>query len=240
MLAEQDLLQAWHRKWIRFERYFDPRVFRTIENNPELLDIRTQTLTITFWDIRGFSLLCEALKAHPTLISGFLQEYFQTAAQVIFQHHGVLDKFIGDGVMGLFGAFNHKDDEGRQDAGNALHAAGALKERFDTLLERWLDLWKLYTPQAIDVGLACGIHTGAEGPVHGPWPQREFCPAVGGPRRKGADLGVGVYAREGQSRFSLRRRGVDRQHKKRPRRVPDILARPPEIGRLPWECRGRR
>lgn len=141
-------------------RYFDPRVFGTIEKNPDLLNIRSLTLTICFWDIRGFSLLCEILKVHPTLLSGFLREYFTTAADVIFEHQGVLDKFIGDGVMGLFGALNHKDDEGRQDATNAVNAAIALKDRFGGVLTKWMTHWALYTPQTIDVGLGCGIHTG--------------------------------------------------------------------------------
>ncbi len=153
--------QIENQKRIGFlSRYFDPQVFGTIEKNPELLNIRSQTLTICFWDIRGFSLPCEVLKAHPTLISGFLREYFQTAAQVIFEYHGVLDKFIGDGVMGLFGALNHKDEEGRQDAINALAAAIALKGRFDSVVGKWMDQWALYTPQTIAIGLGCGIHTG--------------------------------------------------------------------------------
>jgi class 3 adenylate cyclase/ActR/RegA family two-component response regulator len=141
-------------------RYFDPRVFGLLEKNPDLLNIRSDTLTICFWDIRGFSRLCESLKAHPTLIAGFLKEYFEVAAKVIFEHHGVLDKYIGDGVMGLFGAINHKNDEGRQDAVHAVGAALDLQRDFDGVLKKWAEQWALYTPQIIDVGLGCGIHTG--------------------------------------------------------------------------------
>ncbi len=141
-------------------RYFDPKVFETIEKNPDLLNISSRTLTVCFWDIRGFSLLCEVLKAHPTLLSGFLREYFQIAADAVFQHHGVLDKFIGDGVMGLFGALNHRDPEGRQDATNAVNAAIALRLKFSELMNKWTDQWKLYTPQSIEIGLGCGMHTG--------------------------------------------------------------------------------
>jgi adenylate cyclase len=104
--------------------------------------------------------LCESLKAHPTLIAGFLREYFEIAARVIFEHHGVLDKYIGDGVMGLFGALNHKNDEGRQDAIHAVGAALDLRTQFGMLLKKWTDQWTLYTPQSIEIGLGCGIHTG--------------------------------------------------------------------------------
>jgi len=153
--------QIENQKRISFlSRYFDPRVFEMIEKNPDLLNISGRTLTICFWDIRGFSMLCEVLKAHPTLLSGFLREYFQIAADAIFQNNGVLDKFIGDGVMGLFGALNHTDAEGRQDAANAVNAALALRLKFGDLMVKWTDQWKLYTPQSIEIGLGCGIHTG--------------------------------------------------------------------------------
>ncbi|MGO9304644.1 MAG: response regulator [Candidatus Korobacteraceae bacterium] len=141
-------------------RYFDPRVFGMLEKNPDLLNIRSDTLTICFWDIRGFSKLCESLKAHPTLIAGFLKDYFEVAARVIFEHHGVLDKYIGDGVLGLFGALNHKNDEGRQDAVHAVGAAIGLQRHFAGVLKKWTEQWALYTPQTIEIGLGCGIHTG--------------------------------------------------------------------------------
>jgi len=142
------------------KRYFDPRVFGMLEKNPELLNIRSDTLTICFWDIRGFSKLCEILKAHPTLIASFLKEYSEAAAKIIFEHHGVLDKYIGDGVMGLFGALNHKKDEGKQDAIHAIGAAIDFNKKFDILLKKWIEQWTLYTPQNIEIGLGCGIHTG--------------------------------------------------------------------------------
>jgi adenylate cyclase len=141
-------------------RYFDPRVFDIIESTPDLLNVRNQMVTICFWDIRGFSLLSEILKASPTLISGFLQEYFQAAAEVIFEHNGVLDKFIGDGIMGLFGSLNQKDKDGRGDAVDAIRASLALRGRFEQILAKWHEEWSLYVANTIDIGLGCGIHTG--------------------------------------------------------------------------------
>lgn len=142
------------------KRYFDPRVFGMIEKNPEMLNIRRDTVTIGFWDVRGFSKLCETLKAQPPLIADFLKEYFQEAADVIFDQRGILDKYIGDGVMGLFGALEHKDDQGREDAVRAVNAALAFRKRFVGLLKKWTEVWTLYTPEKIDIGLGCGIHTG--------------------------------------------------------------------------------
>jgi len=95
------------------------------------------------------------------LIAGFLRDYCDAAATTIFKHSGVLDKFIGDGVMALFGVLsNGQDTGGRQDALEAVRAACELRSRFDPILSRWIDEWKLYTPQKVEIGLACGIHTG--------------------------------------------------------------------------------
>ena len=152
--------REWSERINFLRRYFDPRVFDTIEKEPSLLSLKQRTITISFWDIRGFSYLCEILKAHPTLIAGFLKEYFETAAKTIFQQKGILDKFIGDGVMALFGVLNHKEDEGTADAIAAIQAALQLREKFEDVLNHWLAQWALYTPQKIEIGLGCGIHTG--------------------------------------------------------------------------------
>ena len=81
---ELALKQIESQKHLGFmKRYFDPRVFSVIERNPELLNLRSDTVSICFWDVRGFSKLCESLKAHPTMIAGFLREYFDIAAAII-------------------------------------------------------------------------------------------------------------------------------------------------------------
>jgi adenylate cyclase len=157
-LTAQQISNERHLAFMK--RYFDPRVFGILESNSDLLNLRRDTVTICFWDVRGFSKLCESLKAHPTLIAGFLREYFEEAANIIFANHGVLDKYIGDGVMGLFGALQHKDDQGREDAVHAVSAALDFTHRFEILCKKWTAEWTLYTPEKIDVGLGCGIHTG--------------------------------------------------------------------------------
>ncbi len=152
--------REWSQRMNFLRRYFDPRVYDAIEKDPSLLSIKQRTITICFWDIRGFSRLCEILKAHPTLIAGFLKEYCEVAARTIFDHGGILDKFIGDGVMALFGVLNHKEDEGKADAVAAVRTAIDLRPRFEEVLKRWMEQWTLYTPHKIEIGLGCGIHTG--------------------------------------------------------------------------------
>ena len=152
--------REWSMRIGFLRRYFDPRVFAAIEDEPSLLEPSQRTVTICFWDIRGFSQLCEILKAHPPLVSGFLREYCDQASRTVFEHGGVLDKFIGDGVMALFGVLNHKSDRGVADAIGAVRAGFDLRERFRILVNDWSKQWELYTPQNIEIGLGCGIHTG--------------------------------------------------------------------------------
>jgi class 3 adenylate cyclase len=152
--------REWSQRINFLRRYFDPKVFSTIEREPSLLYLKQRTITICFWDIRGFSNLCEILKAHPTLIADFLKEYCEVAVKTIFDHNGLLDKFMGDGVMALFGVLNHRDDEGKEDALVAVRAAMDLRTKFDVLVNSWMEQWTLYTPHKIEIGLGCGIHTG--------------------------------------------------------------------------------
>lgn len=152
--------RAWSQRINFLRRYFDPRVFDLIESDPSILSLKERTITVCFWDIRGFSRLCEILKAHPTLIADFLREYCEVAAKTIFKHGGLLDKFIGDGVMALFGVLNSASEASAEDALAAVRAAFDMKARFEELVARWMEQWMLYTPQKIEIGLGCGIHTG--------------------------------------------------------------------------------
>jgi class 3 adenylate cyclase len=152
--------REWSQRINFLGRYFDPRVFETIEKDPTLLSMRLRTVTICFWDIRGFSLMCEILKAHPTLISGFLRDYCEAAATTVFKHTGVLDKFIGDGAMALFGVLSPGEGSEKEAALQAVRAACAFRETFESIVSHWQAEWRLYSPQEIDIGLGCGIHTG--------------------------------------------------------------------------------
>ena len=57
--------REWSRRISFLRRYFDPKLFDAIERHPSVLNIGSRTLSICFWDIRGFSYLCEILKANP-------------------------------------------------------------------------------------------------------------------------------------------------------------------------------
>jgi class 3 adenylate cyclase/plastocyanin len=143
------------------EKYVDPVVLEQIRD-PELVTMQNKILTIVFWDLSGFSVLCEKLKSHKELIVEFLREYFSEAAMIIQKHKGVLDKFMGDGIMAFFG---YKDtdanDNGRKGAISAVKAAIELRNFFDEMKLEWINLWITKTgQQVISTDLRCGMNTG--------------------------------------------------------------------------------
>src|SRR5947208_3345354 len=59
-------------------------------------------LTILFSDIRGFTSISEKMPAQEVV--RMLNDYFEVMVDILFEHNGILDKFIGDAIMGLWGA----------------------------------------------------------------------------------------------------------------------------------------
>ena len=142
-------------------RYVDDGLFRRLEENPDFFTARSRDVTVVFWDLRGFSRLCDQLPAHSDLIAGFLREYSDSAATAIFEHHGVLDKYIGDGVMALFGLWDQTEAGRQQAAIEAVNAAIDLRRAFEAHVLRWTPRWQLRMAEAVgSIRLACGIHTG--------------------------------------------------------------------------------
>jgi adenylate cyclase len=98
---------AAEREQIRavFENYMAPAVFQELmRQGPGGSGIAgaRRELTILFADIRGFTGLSE--RSTPEEVVEILNGYLATATDVLFQHQGTIDKFIGDAIMALFGA----------------------------------------------------------------------------------------------------------------------------------------
>ncbi|MBL8770678.1 MAG: GAF domain-containing protein [Phenylobacterium sp.] len=89
-----------------------------------------QKVTVMFSDIRRFTSIAEALGPRDTV--SLLNEYFTEMVDVIFQHGGILDKYMGDGIMALFGA----PIVGPNDADNAVAAADDMMARLAELNRR--------------------------------------------------------------------------------------------------------
>ena len=99
-------------------RYMSAEVAdQLLESGEAELGGKDQLVSILFSDIRGFTTISEALGARDTV--SMLNDYFEAMVDSIMERQGVLDKFIGDAIMALFGVpFN-----GEQDSDDAVLAA---------------------------------------------------------------------------------------------------------------------
>jgi adenylate cyclase len=84
-------------------RYVSPQMCDDILENPSLLQLGGQRhkVTILFADIKGFTALSEKLE--PEKVVEVLNVFFTEMVDLVFQHQGTLDKFLGDALMAAFG-----------------------------------------------------------------------------------------------------------------------------------------
>jgi adenylate cyclase len=105
-------------------------------------------ISLIFVDIRGFTTLSEKLE--PEQVIQFLNEYLDVCTKAIFKYNGTLDKFIGDGVMAIFGAPIRYDNHAEM----AVRAALEMKKQTAMLEARLME--KLGFTVRFGVGINCG------------------------------------------------------------------------------------
>ena len=131
------------------ERYVSPQLIRQMMDNLDSIrfDGDKRRLTVLFSDVRSFTTLTE--KSEPVELLRQLNEYLEAMTDIIFRYDGVVDKFIGDGIMAHWGAFT-------PDRPNALAASRAALEMLETLKslnQRWIARGR----PPLDIGV--GINT---------------------------------------------------------------------------------
>ena len=143
-LAREEIARA------NYGRFMPEYVVKQLLNNPDSFKLGgiNQTVTILFADIRGFTAFSE--RENPEKVVGLLNRYFSAMSEIIFAHGGTLDKYIGDGLMAIFGAPTATPE----DAKNALKTAVTMQRRLTTL-NRELESEGF---SRINVGI--GLHTG--------------------------------------------------------------------------------
>src|SRR2546429_3775937 len=143
-LAREEVARA------NYSRFLPEYVVKQMLENPESFKLGgvNQTITILFADIRGFTSISE--HAPPEKIVGLLNRYFSAMTDIIFAHGGTLDKYLGDGLMALFGAPTTTPE----DAANALSAAVAMQRRLIGINGELRD------EGFPEIGIGIGLHTG--------------------------------------------------------------------------------
>lgn len=152
-LYRETLSMAEHERGIRkmFQKFVPREIVDKIihnagEEKPLIEELKI--LTLLNIDIRGFSTLSK--KIGPQRTVAILNRFFSTMGDIVFNHGGIVDKYLGDGFLALFGA----PVSGTTDADNAIAAALEMKENLCAVNAQFVG--------ELDAPLAMGIsiHTG--------------------------------------------------------------------------------
>jgi adenylate cyclase len=131
--------------------YVDPKLVNYLNEHPEneLFKTRTQEVTVCFSDIQGFTTLTQQLGERMIPL---LQEYLSRMVVVIRRHGGVVNKFMGDGIMFIFGV--PENNGTGHHAEQALHCCLEMNEALEQFnRER--------TPDGFPaLRMRCGVNTG--------------------------------------------------------------------------------
>ena len=143
-LAREEVARA------NYSRFMPEYVVKQLLDNPDSFRLGgvNQTITVLFADIRGFTSLSEREK--PEKVVGLLNRYFSAMTEIIFEHGGTLDKYIGDGLMAIFGAPTASEE----DALNSVKAAVTMQKRLVTLNA------ELSVEGYGQISMGIGLHTG--------------------------------------------------------------------------------
>src|SRR5882724_43159 len=143
-LVREELARA------KFRRFMPPHVVDEILKSPNTLHLggSNSCITALFSDIRGFTSMSEKLQ--PQIVVQILNEYFAEMTPIVFDYQGLLDKFMGDGMMALFGVPYACDTA----ASNAVAAAIAMQRQMTAVNT------ELKTLGLSEITIGIGINTG--------------------------------------------------------------------------------
>lgn len=143
-----------------FSRHVSPDVAGAIwQQREQFMDggrPRSQQLTATvlFSDLKGFTTVSEELA--PRTLMDWLNEYMEAMAHIVIEHGGVINKYIGDSIMAIFGVPvpRTNDSEIDRDAINAVNCALSMSDKLNILNKNWKEKGLPVTKMRI------GIYTG--------------------------------------------------------------------------------
>jgi adenylate cyclase len=111
-----------------FGSYVSPDVAERVMAEGELLEGEDTEVTVMFVDICDFTSFAERATARETV--GYLNDFFGLVVPILERYHGHANKFIGDGVLGVFGAPERLPDHASRALAAACEVADALEQRY--------------------------------------------------------------------------------------------------------------
>ncbi len=134
-----------------FKSYVNPQVLQQILDDPKsaFFEGRRVTVSVMFTDIRNFSALSESLD--PQQVVSGLNRYLAQMTEAVGRVNGYMNRFVGDGILAIFGAPNALPDDG------ALSAVECGLEMLDRL--RRLNASEIF-PGIAEIRIGIGVHTG--------------------------------------------------------------------------------
>ncbi len=121
---------------------------------PSELYSQRKKVTALFADVRGFTNFSEQLSPEETV--AMLNDYFEKMIEAVFKNFGHLNKFMGDGLMALFGAL--RDDEFQEE--HAVQAALDMRTALKDLQEKWATSESRARDALASLRIGIGINTG--------------------------------------------------------------------------------
>lgn len=142
-------------KAYKLSRYISPTVWAAInEDKDKSLQTDRKRLTLFFSDIKDFSQLSEELEAET--LTGLLNSYLSEMSTIVKQYGGTIDKFMGDGIMVIFGDFNSNGI--KNDSIRCVSMAIAMRKRMKSLRQEWINQG-IERPLEIRMGINTGYCT---------------------------------------------------------------------------------
>lgn len=141
-------------------RYFGPNSIAGESfgiNNPFFTG--KKTVAVLFADIRNYTTFMSKFEGRNEVKAGLLQ-YFERASQVIFQNNGMLDKFIGDGLMAIFGVLEKNENQSGLCVTEACRTAMELTKIFDKIKGDYFQGLIDNTSDAMELSVGAGIEYG--------------------------------------------------------------------------------
>lgn len=130
---EEDLDRTKTRAF-RLSRYLSPTVWNAITTeNDKLLQTDRKRLTVFFSDIQGFTALSEELEAET--LAALLNTYLTEMTKIVAHFGGTVDKFMGDGIMVVFG--DGRTRGAKEDCLRCVSMAIAMRKRMKILQNHW-------------------------------------------------------------------------------------------------------